>query len=91
MSARSVTQWEKDVKARYSTFTADNERLAKFLNHRHEEIDEEMERKRLEAKREQQREEAKIKSKDRKDRAKIEQRSQTSNQVKWAIRWPGRD
>ena len=54
MSARSVRQWEKDVKARYSTFTADNERLAKFLNNRHEEIDEEMERKRLDAKREQQ-------------------------------------
>ena len=57
MSARSVRQWEKDVKARYSTFTADNERLAEFLNNRHKEIDEEMERKRLEAKRERHREE----------------------------------
>ena len=57
MSARSVRQWKKDVKARYSAFTADKERLAKFLNNRQEEIDEEMERKRLEAKREQQREE----------------------------------
>ena len=49
MSARSVRQWKKDVKARYSAFTADKERLAKFLNNRQEEIDEEMERKRLEA------------------------------------------
>ena len=57
MSARSVRQWKKDVKARYSAFTAHKERLAKFLNNRQEEIDEEMERKRLEAKREQQREE----------------------------------
>ena len=57
MSARSVRQWKKDVKSRYSAFTADKERLAKFLNNRQEEIDEEMERKRLEAKREQQREE----------------------------------
>ena len=56
LSARSVRQWKKDVKARYSAFTADKERLAKFLNNRQEEIDEEMERKRLEAKPEQQQE-----------------------------------
>ena len=54
------TQWKKDVKARYSTFTADKERLGKFLNNREEEIDEEMERKRLEAKREQQQEEHRL-------------------------------
>ena len=54
------TQWKKDVKARYSTFTADKERLGKFLNNRQEEIDEEMERKRLEAKREQQQEEHRL-------------------------------
>jgi len=60
MSARSVRQWKKDVKARYSTFTADKERLGKFLNNRQEEIDEEMERKRLEAKREQQQEEHRL-------------------------------
>ena len=41
VSARSVRQWKKDVKARYSTFIADKER------HRQEEIDEEMERKRF--------------------------------------------
>ena len=35
----------------------DKEKLAKFLNNRQEEIDEEMERKRFEAKQEQQREE----------------------------------
>ena len=57
MSVRLVRQWKKDVKARYSAFTADKERLAKFLNNRQEEMDEEMERKQLEAKREQQREE----------------------------------
>ena len=45
------------MKARYSTFLVDKEKLAKFLNNRQEEIDEEMERKRFEAKQEQQREE----------------------------------
>ena len=45
------------MKARYSTFRVDKEKLAKFLNNRQEEIDEEMERKRLEAKQEQQQEE----------------------------------
>ena len=45
------------MKARYSTFLADKEKLAKFLNNRQEEIDEEMERKRFEAQEEQQREE----------------------------------
>ena len=54
------TQWKKDVKARYSIFTADKERLGKFLNNRQEEIDEEMKRKRLEAKREQQQEEHRL-------------------------------
>ena len=57
VSPRSVRQWKKDVKARYSTFLVDKEKLAKFLNNRQEEIDEEMERKRLEAKQEQQQEE----------------------------------
>ena len=57
VSPRSVRQWKKDVKARYSTFLVDKEKLAKFLNNRQEEIDEEMERKRFEAKQEQQREE----------------------------------
>ena len=57
VSSRSVRQWKKDVKARYSTFLVDKEKLAKFLNNRQEEIDEEMERKRFEAKQEQQREE----------------------------------
>ena len=42
MSARSVRQWKKDVKARHSTFTADKERVAKVLNNRQEEIDEEI-------------------------------------------------
>ena len=45
------------MKARYSTFHADKERLTKFLNNRQEEIHEEMERKRLEVKQEQQGEE----------------------------------
>ena len=45
------------MKARYSTFLLDKEKLAKFLNNRQEEINEEMERKRFEAKQEQQREE----------------------------------
>ena len=44
------------MKARYSAFLVDKEKLAKFLNNRQEEIDEEMERKRFEAKQEQQRE-----------------------------------
>ena len=57
VSPRLVRQWKKDVKARYSTFLVDREKLAKFLNNRQEEIDEEMERKRFEAKQEQQREE----------------------------------
>ena len=57
VSPWSVRQWKKDVKARYSTFLVDKEKLAKFLNNRQEEIDEEMERKRFEAKQEQQREE----------------------------------
>ena len=52
-----MRQWKKDVKARYSTFLVDKEKLAKFLNNRQEEIDEEMERKRLEARQEQQQEE----------------------------------
>ena len=56
VSARSVRQSKKDVKARYSTFLVDKEKLAKFLNNRQEEIDEEMER-RLEPKQEQQQEE----------------------------------
>ena len=45
VSARSVRQWKKDVKARYSAFLVDKEKLAKFLNNRQEEIDEEMEKK----------------------------------------------
>ena len=57
VSSRLVRQWKKDVKARYSTFLVDKEKLAKFLNNRQVEIDEEMERKRFEAKQEQQREE----------------------------------
>ena len=57
VSARSVRQWKKDVKARYSTVLLDKEKLARFLSNRQEEIDEELERKRFEAKQEQQREE----------------------------------
>ena len=57
VSPRSVRQWKKDVKAKYSTFLVDKEELARFLNNRREEKDEEMERKRLEAKQEQQQEE----------------------------------
>ena len=57
VSSRSVRQWKKDVKARYSTFLVDKEKQAKFLNNRQEEIDKEMEKKRSEAKQEQQREE----------------------------------
>ena len=38
VSSRSVRQWKKDVKARYSTFLVDKEKLAKFLNNRQEEI-----------------------------------------------------
>ena len=57
VSPRLVRQWKKDVKARYSTFLVDREKLAKFLNNRQEKIDEDMERKRFEAKQEQQREE----------------------------------
>ena len=60
VSSRSVRRWKKDVKARYSTFLVDKEKLAKFLNNRQEEIDEEMERKRSEAKQEQQREERRL-------------------------------
>ena len=60
VSSRSVRQWKKDVKARYLTFLVDKEKLAKFLNNRQEEIDEEMERKRSEAKQEQQREERRL-------------------------------
>ena len=56
VSARSVRQSKDDVKARYSTFLVDKEKLAKFLNNRQEEIDEEVER-RLEPKQEQQQEE----------------------------------
>ena len=52
-----MREWKKDVKARYSTFLVDKEKLAEFLNNRQEEIDKEMERKRFEAKQEQQREE----------------------------------
>ena len=52
-----MRQWKKDVKARYSTFLVDKEKLAKFLNNRQEEIDKEMEKKRFETKQEQQREE----------------------------------
>ena len=44
------------MKARYSTFLADKENLAKVFN-RQQEIDEEMERKQLEDEQEQQREE----------------------------------
>ena len=40
-----MRQWKKDVKARYSAFLVDKEKLAKFLNNRQEEIDEEMEKK----------------------------------------------
>ena len=40
-----MRQRKKDVKARYSTFLVDKEKLAKFLNNRQEEIDKEMERK----------------------------------------------
>ena len=54
---RSVRQWKKDVKARYSSFLVDKEKLEKFLNNRQEEIEEEMERKRFEAKQEERREE----------------------------------
>ena len=57
VSSRSVRQSRKDVKARYSAFLVDKEKLAKFLNNRQEEIDEEMERKGFEAKQEQQRQE----------------------------------
>ena len=57
VSSRSVRQSKKDVKARYSTFLVDKEKLAKFLNNIQEEIDEEMERKGFEAKQEQQLEE----------------------------------
>ena len=57
VSPRSMRQGKKDVKARHSTFLVDKEKLAKFLNNRQEEIDEEMERKRFEAKQEQQQEE----------------------------------
>ena len=45
------------MKAKYSAFLVDKEKLGKVLNNRQEEIDEEMERKRFEAKQEQQREE----------------------------------
>ena len=45
------------MKARYSAFLVNKEKLGKVLNNRQEEIDEEMERKRFEAKQEQQREE----------------------------------
>ena len=57
VSPQSTRQWKKDVKARYSTFVVDKQKLAKFLNNRQEETDEEMERKRFEAKQEQQQEE----------------------------------
>ena len=50
VSLRSVRQWKKDVKARYSTFLVDKEKLAKFLNNRQEE----MERKRFETNQERQ-------------------------------------
>ena len=50
VSPRSVRQWKKDVKARYSTFLVDKEKLAKFLNNRQEE----MERKRFETNQERQ-------------------------------------
>ena len=36
VSTRSVRQWKKDMKARYSTFLVDKEKLAKFLNNRQE-------------------------------------------------------
>ena len=36
VSLRSLRQWKKDVKARYSTFLVDKEKLAKFLNNRQE-------------------------------------------------------
>ena len=52
-----MRQWKKDVKARYSTFLVDKEKLAKFLNNRQEEIYKKMERKQLEAKQEQKQEE----------------------------------
>ena len=45
------------MKARYSSFLVDKEKLEKFLNNRQEEIEEEMERKRFEAKQEERREE----------------------------------
>ena len=57
ISPQSTRQWKKDVKARHSTFVVEKQKLAKFLNNRQEEIDEEMERKRFEAKQEQQQEE----------------------------------
>ena len=50
VSLRSVRRWKKDVKARYSTFLVDKEKLAKFLNNRQEE----MERKRFETNQERQ-------------------------------------
>ena len=57
VSSQWKRQWKKNMKARYSTFLVDKEKLAKFVNNRQEEIDEEMERKGFEAKQEQQREE----------------------------------
>ena len=48
---------EEGREGQVSTFLVDKEELAKFLNNRREEKDEEMERKRLEAKQEQQQEE----------------------------------
>ena len=56
VSAQSVRQWKKDVKATYTIILVEKEKLAKFLNNRQEEIYKTMERKQLEAKQEQQRE-----------------------------------
>ena len=57
VSAQSVRQWKKDVKATYTIFLVAKEKLAKFLNNRQEEIYKKMERKQLEAKQEQKQEE----------------------------------
>ena len=45
ISAQSVRQWKKDMKATYTIFLVEKEKLAKFLNNRQEEIYKKMERK----------------------------------------------
>ena len=45
ISAQSVRQWKKDMKATYTMFLVEKEKLAKFLNNRQEEIYKKMERK----------------------------------------------